>query len=114
MKKLLFTLFCVLLAGTAMAQSKFCIASQGKTATIVVDNDDWKGVVRAARNLADDVRKVTGTAAQVDLLTTYSAGKLPHERKNLGSTIIAGTIGKSYIIDQLIKQKKINVSNIKV
>ena len=113
MKKLLFTLFCVLLAGTAMAQSKFCIASQGKTATIVVDNDDWKGVVRAARNLADDVRKVTGTAAQVDLLTTYSAGKLPHERKNLGSTIIAGTIGKSYIIDQLIKQKKINVSNIK-
>jgi formylmethanofuran dehydrogenase subunit E len=63
MKKLLFTLFCVLLAGTAMAQSKFCIASQGKTATIVVDNDDWKGVVRAARNLADHVRKVTGTAA---------------------------------------------------
>ena len=94
----MFTLLCVLLAGAAMAQQKFCIASQGKTASIVVDNADWKGVIMAARNLADDVRKVTGTAAQVNLITPNSAGKLPHERKNLSSSIIAGTIGKSYII----------------
>ena len=63
MKKLVFTLLCVLLAGAAVAQEKLCIASQGKTASIVVDNADWKGVIIAARNLADDVRKVTGTAA---------------------------------------------------
>ena len=113
MKKLVFTLLCVLLAGAAVAQEKLCIASQGKTASIVVDNADWKGVIIAARNLADDVRKVTGTAAQVNLITQNSAGKLPHERKNLSSSIIAGTIGKSYIIDQMIKQKKINVSKIK-
>lgn len=113
MKKLVFTLVCVLLAGAAVAQQKFCIASQGKTASIVVDNADWKGVIMAARNLADDVRKVTGTAAQVNLITQNSAGKLPHERKNLSSSVIAGTIGKSYIIDQMIKQKKINVSKIK-
>ena len=113
MKKLVFTLLCVLLAGAAVAQEKLCIASQGKTASIVVDNADWKGVIIAARNLADDVRKVTGTAAQVNLITPNSAGKLPHERKNLSSSIIAGTIGKSYIIDQMIKQKKINVSKIK-
>ena len=113
MKKLVFTLLCVLLAGAAVAQEKLCIASQGKTASIVVDNADWKGVIIAARNLADDVRKVTGTAAQVNLITPNSAGKLPHERKNLSSSVIAGTIGKSYIIDQMIKQKKINVSKIK-
>ena len=113
MKKLVFTLLCVLLAGAAVAQEKLCIASQGKTASIVVDNADWKGVIIAARNLADDVRKVTGTAAQVNLITQNSAGKLPHERKNLSSSVIAGTIGKSYIIDQMIKQKKINVSKIK-
>ena len=107
MKKLVFTLLCVLLAGAAVAQEKLCIASQGKTASIVVDNADWKGVIIAARNLADDVRKVTGTAAQVNLITPNSAGKLPHERKNLSSSIIAGTIGISCIIDQMIKTGKV-------
>ena len=43
----------------AMAQTeKFCIA-KGRTATIVVDDNDWKGVLRAANNLGDDVRKVS-------------------------------------------------------
>ena len=53
-----------------MAQTeKFCIAREGKTASIIVDADDWKGVIRAARDLGDDVRKVTGVASQVDLQT---------------------------------------------
>ena len=38
----------------------FCIAKDGKAATIVVDEQDWKGVIRAANDLADDVRKVSG------------------------------------------------------
>lgn len=34
-----------------MAQKeRFCIADDGKTATIIVDVDDWKGVIRAARD----------------------------------------------------------------
>ena len=45
-----------------MAQEAFCIAKDGKAATIVVDNQDWKGVLRAANDLADDIRKVAGTA----------------------------------------------------
>ena len=58
-----------------MAQTeKFCIAREGKTASIIVDADDWKGVIRAARDLGDDVRKVTGVASQVDLQTPNSAG----------------------------------------
>ena len=48
-----------------IAQEKFCIAKDGKAATIIVDENDWKGVIRAARDLGDDVRKVTGTAAEV-------------------------------------------------
>ena len=51
---------------TMMAQTeKFCIAKDGKTATIVVDENDWKGVIRAAKDLGDDVRKVTGTPSSV-------------------------------------------------
>ena len=98
----------------AMAQTeKFCIAREGKTASIIVDADDWKGVIRAARDLGDDVRKVTGVASQVDLQTPNSAGLLPHERKNLQASILVGTIGKSRVIDNLVKHKKIDVGQIK-
>ncbi len=92
---------------------RFCIAHEGKTASIIVDVDDWKGVIRAARNLGDDIRKVTGVSSQIDLQSLYSAGLLPHERKNLQGSILVGTIGKSRIIDQLVKQKKIDVRQVK-
>ena len=41
--------------------NSFCIAKDGKTATIVVDENDWKSVIRAAKDLSDDVRKVCGS-----------------------------------------------------
>ena len=106
----------IMLCTTMMvaAQSQpFCIAKNGKTATIVVDIDDWKGVIRAARDLSDDVRKVTGVSAQVNLQSAQSTGLLPHERKNLKASILVGTIGKSRLIDQLIKQRKIDVSKVR-
>ena len=94
------------IATVAMAQSeRFCIAKDGKISAIVVDEQDWKGVVRAANDLGDDVRKVTGIASEVKLLTSY----LPP----LTSNIVVGTIGKSCIIDRFIKQKKLDVSRVK-
>jgi hypothetical protein len=82
--------------------NQFTIASGGTTATIYVDPEDWKGVVRAANDLGDDVKKVTGTAARVV------------ECRNIGkNAIVVGTIGKSHIIDQLIAEKKIDVSKLK-
>ena len=81
---------------------RFCIAKDDKTATIVVDEQDWKGVIRAAKDLADDVRKVTGMASPV--VSGSTAGK---------GLILVGTIGKSKFIDKLIKQKKLDVKRIK-
>ena len=86
-----------------MAQEKFCIAKDSKTATILVDENDWKGVIRAARDLGDDIRKVTGVAAPV----VVESAAVPQQPKP--SSIIAGTIGKSRLIDRLIKQKKLDV-----
>ena len=43
---------------SAVAQEPFCIAKDGKAAAIVVDEQDWKGVIRAANNLSDDIRRV--------------------------------------------------------
>jgi hypothetical protein len=84
------------------APNAFCIAANGKTASIYVDPEDWKGVVRAASDLGDDVGKVSGTASEV--LQKTSFGK---------NSIIIGTIGKSHIIDQLIANKKIDVTKVK-
>ena len=92
----------------AMAQTeKFCIASKGRTATIVVDDNDWKGVLRAANNLGDDVRKVSGTAAPV-----VESAAVPQQPQQPAS-IIAGTIGKSRLVDRLVKQKKIDVKKVR-
>lgn len=49
MKKLIFTFTLwgavMLLALNAVAETeRFCIAKEGKSATILVDEDDWKGV----------------------------------------------------------------------
>ena len=111
MKRILIFALMLWTTMTAMAvaeEEKFCIAKDGKTATIVVDENDWKGVIRAAKDLGDDVRKVTGTASPVRI-EELKNGKI---EDGVGS-IIVGTIGKSRLIDRLIKQKKLNVKPIK-
>ncbi|MFY1045979.1 glycosyl hydrolase 115 family protein [Chryseobacterium sp. GP-SGM7] len=83
-------------------QYAFRIASEKVTAKIVVDPDDWKGVIRAANDLGDDVRKVTGIASPVT-----------PEVKTVSGAIIVGTIGKSKLIDQLVANCKLNVDALK-
>ena len=90
---------------TTLAHEQFCIAKDGTTATIVVDGNDWKGVIRAANDLSDDIRKVTGVSGAVRLIDN---GKW-----TIDNSIIVGTIGKSRAIDRLIKQKKLDVMRIK-
>ena len=106
-----------LMALTATANNKVCIAKDGKAATIVVDGNDWKGVLRAANGLSDDVRKVTGTEAP--LLSPQLGGRTDTDKLLTQSgeagrgLIIVGTIGKSKLIDKLIKQKKLDVRKVK-
>ncbi len=105
-------LFIVLIALGAtlmtVAQSKsLCIAKNGKTANIIVDEQDWKGVIRAANDLGDDVRKVSGTSAKV----LYQGGLV--SSSSATPNVYVGTIGKSKMIDQLIKQKKIDVKKVR-
>lgn len=110
MKKLIFTFtllgVMMLSALKVVAQTeRFCIAKEGKSAPIMVDEEEWKGVIRAANDLGDDVRKVTGVASRVDMMS--KADVTPP------SSILVGTIGKSRIIDRLIKQKKIDVKKVR-
>ncbi len=85
-----------------LSPNGFKIVANGKSANIYVDTADLKGVVRAAKDLGDDIRKVSGTAADVIGNGTPTKG-----------SIIIGTIGNSRLIDKLIVDKKINVADIK-
>ena len=103
MRRILTFILALIAMLTATAQQeRFCIASKGTTAPIVVDKNDCKGVLRAVNNLSDDIRKVTGTASTVVSSTNAANG-----------SIIVGTIGQSRLIDKLIKQKKLDVKKIK-
>ncbi|MBQ3658340.1 MAG: glycosyl hydrolase 115 family protein [Bacteroidales bacterium] len=100
-------LFIILATLTFLASScgnngGFHIAKDGKTACIVIDQNDWKGVIRAAQDLGDDVKKVSGKPSEVK-------NALPQPDGN----IIVGTIGKSRLIDSLVNAQKIDVSKIK-
>ncbi|MBP5316494.1 MAG: glycosyl hydrolase 115 family protein [Bacteroidales bacterium] len=101
--KLILTVALIVSATCAYAQNNvFCIAKDGIAATIIVDSNDQLGVERAARDLGDDVRKVTGTAAVVVSQTDAKTGN-----------IIVGTIGSSKYIDKLVKQKRLDVKAVR-
>ena len=75
-------------------------------ATICTDASDYKVVNIAAQMLADDVERVT--SARSTIVSATSLKKLPH-----GATVVAGTVGHSRIIDELVRQKAIDVSAVK-
>ncbi|MET0356137.1 MAG: glycosyl hydrolase 115 family protein [Cellvibrio sp.] len=73
------------------------------TATLYVDAKDFPGVIRAAKNLQTDIEKVTDKKP-----------RLTQDSKSLQSqAVIIGTIGHNNVIDELIANKKIDISGIK-
>lgn len=80
----------------------FRIAENGKTASIIVSSNDYPGVVRAAKDLGEDVKRVTGTASPV--LT---------DGQPRPSSILVGTLGKNAAIDGMAESGAIDISAIK-
>jgi Glycosyl hydrolase family 115/Gylcosyl hydrolase family 115 C-terminal domain len=83
---------------TAPSDGSFAIAAAGTTADLCVDPNDYAGVVRAVGDLRADVRRVTGCIPAI-----------VHEPRELKTrAVIIGSIGKSRVIDQLIREGKID------
>jgi hypothetical protein len=111
---LLFVLAIVLhpIAGRALGDPKyvrtsavagdFTLEANGQAAPLLVSDADWPGVVRAAGDLRQDIERVTGHAAP--LLKEASQAK--------GDIVIIGTIGKSPLIDELVRRHKLDVKGI--
>jgi hypothetical protein len=83
-------------------EGSFPLVAADSAAAIQVDDNDWPGVVRAATGLRTDIARVTGVTP---LIT--------HDDPAPGSRlIIVGTLGKSRLLEQLIAQKRIDVSSL--
>ena len=78
------------------------LVQSGSAATIVVDSSDYPGVLRAARDLQTDIERVSGVRPVL-----AEDGKVPR-----GEVVLIGTIGRSGLIDRLIRDRRIDVSQI--
>ena len=73
----------------------FRLVHQGAAAKLYVDGGDYPGVVRAAHDLQADIFRVSGCKALLN-----------EDGKSLsGDVVLIGTIGKSKIIDRLIREE---------
>lgn len=104
------------------------LAEGGSSVQIMVDQNDWPAVLRVADDLAMDFGRVTGANGSVTLLghassPAFNASMIYNVtgKKSFaitasgkkGGVIIAGVLGKSAVIDGLIKSGRIDVSAIK-
>lgn len=108
--------------GTGLALSE-----NGSVVQLLADKADYPAVLRVVNDLALDFGRVTGTSGSVSLLGADDAVKnasmiynvtarasfaLASNGSRSGGTVIAGTIGSSAMIDQLIAEGRIDVGAI--
>jgi hypothetical protein len=87
---------------TTRQPGSFTVCENNSVAAIAVDTNDFAGVIRAAGDLQKDIGRVTGNVP-----------KMFSGKKSFGANVIfIGTIGKSEIIDELIREKKIDATEI--
>ncbi|MGD0629730.1 MAG: glycosyl hydrolase 115 family protein [Terracidiphilus sp.] len=81
----------------------FALADRQSAVPLLVSNNDWPGVLRAAGDLSADIDRVTGE--QPTLL--HVAADVHN-----GDVVLIGTIGRSTLIDDLVRRHKLDVSGI--
>jgi hypothetical protein len=81
----------------------FPLVQNGAATPLVVDAEDWPGVTRAVGDLAEDMKRVTTRQPVVR-----------HDASGLRGVdvVLIGTIGKSSIVDALIRQHKLDVTGV--
>ena len=84
------------------ASDGFPLLREKQAAPIFLDQADWPGVLRAGGDLQADVERVTGIKPALST-NSVPAGKL---------AVIIGTVGKSPLIDGLVKSGKVNAGGI--
>ena len=83
-------------------KNNFPLSVSGKSSNIFISSKDHAGAIRATKDLQKDIERVTNA------LPPLSMDKIPATEE----LMIVGTIGKSPVIDELIRKKKIDVTAI--
>jgi hypothetical protein len=93
-------------AGLSLASSPgpddFILFNDARAAALVVETNEDRAVLRAAGDLAADINRVTGV--QPPLIHGFSAGEKV--------VVIAGTLGRSKILDQLVAAGKLDLTGL--
>jgi hypothetical protein len=84
------------------AANAFPLVVAGRPAALLVDSNDWPGVVRVVNDLQADVGRVCGAKPEIMSLPAASP-----------TLVIVGTLGKSTFIDELAKDGRIDASPIR-
>jgi hypothetical protein len=84
------------------SKGSFTLAAGATATPLYASAQDWPGVLRAARDLQADVNRVTKLTP---ILTT---DKAPTGKE----VVLIGTLGKSPLIDGLVKAGKLDVANV--
>ncbi|ACE84961.1 conserved hypothetical protein [Cellvibrio japonicus Ueda107] len=82
---------------------QFVLVGNKTQASLYIDSNDFSGAQRSARHLQQDIAKVSGKT----LALIQDASQLS------GTAVIMGTIGKSALIDRLIAEGELDVSDIR-
>jgi hypothetical protein len=82
----------------------FALVASGKAVPLLLSDNDWPGVARAAGDLSQDIERVSGIRPE---LIKAGAGSASVD------AVIIGTIGKSALIDDLIQRHKIDVGDVR-
>ena len=85
------------------AAGNFALVQNGTATPLLVSASDWPGVIRAAGDLSEDVKRVTDQQPAVLQDTAALRGR---------DVILIGTIGKSVLIDDLIQRHKLDVTGV--
>ena len=83
---------------TEWKEGMFTLSSSGRYAPLFISSEDWPGVIRAFTDLQTDIGRVTGNTPML------ATKKIPRNKE----VVVAGTIGKSPVIDELIRKGKLN------
>ena len=84
------------------AKDMFTLSASEKSTTLYINSKDYPGVIRALKDLKSDIGKVTNYEPAIVF------DKLPHQKE----VVIVGTLGKNPVIDQLVKKKKLDITEI--
>ena len=84
-------------------RAAFPLVSSGHAAPLLVSSEDWPGVVRAVGDLRGDVNRVSGSEPLVLRQIAQARG---------ADAVIIGTIGKSPLINDLVRQHKLDVTGV--